>query len=372
MERIGQYEIRAKIGSGGMGTVYLAFDPSLKREVAIKVLNQDLTGEAEFIARFHREAMLMAKLRHPNLVHIYAVGEDDVHYFVMEYIKGRTLSSLIRDAGRLSLAQSFRFVGQVLAALNKVHEAGLIHRDIKPANIMIDEDGRAILMDFSLAKPVGEAGLTSPQTLLGTPEYLAPELIEGEEPDARSDIYAIGVLLYHTLTGAPPFRGKSAATILASHMKKRPEPLTKEVEGLPSEVDRVVLRCLEKKREDRYQTVRELATDMLKIVETPDLRLLSFPEDEVMTQKAASPRKRRALWGVFGAAVVAVVLLLGFLKAAWLRDHPKVEVTTVDGRKIYGRLLTISPTGDVQVRTDSGVVTENVFRDKLREIVIQR
>jgi len=218
--KLGIYILQRQIGKGGMGTVYLALDPPLQRQVAIKVLPPELARDPEYVARFEREATSLAKIRHPNLMHIYAVGYDvGHHFFVMEYIQGKTVIDVLRERGPLPYAYAIRILGQILSALDKVHATGIVHRDLKPGNIMIDEDDRAILMDFGLAKPQYDRTVTTDHTIIGTPEYMAPEVAEGQEADARSDLYALGVVLFEMLTGQAPFRGASAIAILRQHVE---------------------------------------------------------------------------------------------------------------------------------------------------------
>lgn len=371
MTKIGAYEVLKRLGRGGMGSVYLADDPKLGRKVAIKVLHSELSEQDVFIARFEREARMMAQVSHPNLVHIYDVGKQGkLNYFVMEYIDGKPLSEMIKEHGRLSLEDSFRFVGQILGALEKIHQKGLVHRDIKPSNIIIDSEGRAVLMDFGLAKPVGEGGLTTTSSLIGTPEYLSPQQIEGKEADARSDIYAVGCLLYHCLCGFPPFRGKSTASILQAHLRKKPVPASRLVEGLPRELDSIIFRCLEKKSERRYSNVCEMASDMVGIIETAELRTLAFSEDERVTQPATPQRPRRKRWWLV-AVVAFFILFFALAGLSTLSSRtPQVVVQTVNG-EVRGRLLSIdAQTGTVRLKTEEGT-TELKVRD-LQEIEFVR
>ncbi len=271
-DTIGIYILRRQIGKGGMGAVFLAHDPTLDRPVAIKILPAELAADRDYLARFQREATTLANIRHPNLMHIYAVGCDEGRHFIaMEYIEGHTLLRVLRHRGALPYKTAVRVLGQVLAALGKVHAAGVVHRDIKSSNIMIDEDRRAILMDFGLAKPRHDRSVTTGHTLIGTPEYMAPELAEGQDASFRSDIYALGVVLYEMLTGHVPFRGQSAIATLRQQVESPTPSLTGIVADLPAELDAILSRTMAKKPEERYPTTRDLAADLVAIRRTPEL-----------------------------------------------------------------------------------------------------
>ncbi|MBM4034134.1 MAG: serine/threonine protein kinase [Planctomycetes bacterium] len=271
-EKLGIYYLQRLLGKGGMGAVYLAVDPTLRRQVALKVLAPELAADHEYVARFHREATSLARIRHPNLVHIYAVGEDaNRHFIAMEYLKGQSVADLLRQHGPLPHPSAVRILGQVLSALDKVHAAGIVHRDLKPANIMIDEDQRAILTDFGLAKPRHDRSVTTGNTLLGTPEYMAPELAEGREADFRTDIYALGVILFELVTGRVPFQSTSAIATLRQHIET-PTPSARGLTpALPPQLDAVIARAMAKKPEERYQSVRALAADLVAVTRTHEL-----------------------------------------------------------------------------------------------------
>lgn len=274
---LGHYHLESKLGEGGMGAVYKAFDKNLQRYSAIKVLPPALAVDKTFVERFLREARSIAKIRHPNLMHIYTVGEKNgIYYFAMEYIAGKTLNELIRIVGKINLTESFRLVGQVMSALSKVHKEGIVHRDLKPGNIIIDNENRAILMDFGLAKDRHEeSNLTSAGVVLGTPEYMSPEQAMGENITTSSDIYALGIVLYEMLTGDTPFHAPSAIQILRMQCEVDPERISKKCADLPREVDYIVHKAIAKKQEERYSSLAEMAADMVKLVHTPELSELA-------------------------------------------------------------------------------------------------
>ena len=289
-QTIGIYELRRQIGKGGMGAVYLAHDPTLDRPVAIKLLPAELAADPDYLARFQREATSVAKIRHPNLLHIYAVGCDaGRHFIAMEYIKGHTLARIVRRQGPLPYKVALRVLGQVLSALDKIHAAGIVHRDLKSSNIMIDEDRRAILMDFGLAKPRHDRSVTTGHTLLGTPEYMAPELAEGRDATFGSDIYALGVVLHEMLTGHVPFRGSSAIATLRQQVDGPTPSLAGIVPDLPPELDAVLGRMMAKKADERYPTTRAVAADLVTVCRTAALATLARGAAPAAAAPAATP-----------------------------------------------------------------------------------
>jgi len=265
-QTLGVYEIRETLGRGGMGAVYRALDSTLDRYVAVKVLPPHLSENDSFVARFQQEAKALAKLRDPHLIHIYAVGEaDGLHYFAMELLEGITLAQFIRQRGHLPEKTAVLVLSQVMSGLYKAHEVGMVHRDIKPSNIMIDEDGRAVLMDFGLAREDYQQKLTVDGSIVGTPEYISPERAQGEHADARSDIYALGVVLYEMLTGDVPFLGQSALATLRKQIEETPDPVSRTVPNVSPGLEAVVRRALAKDPVERYQDLIELALDLAKV-----------------------------------------------------------------------------------------------------------
>ena len=372
-------EVRRLLGQGGMGAVYLAADRALDRMVAIKMLPPQLSDEPEIVARFQREARALAKLRHPNLMHIYTVGEHEGRpYFAMEYVKGSTLSALIARAGRVPPPQVAHVAAEVLSALDKVHQAGMVHRDVKPGNIMIDEDGRAILMDFGLARQEQDAPLTADHTVLGTPNYMSPEQAKGEPIDARADIYSLGIVLYEMLTGAPPFKGKSSFEILRQHIESSVPPPSAVQPGVPEAFDLVVARAAAKSPADRYQDVRQMAAHLAQVHPSATLlRLAGEPgagtEPTVLLPRqgktfastvqlarparsaaAASGRSRRWLKGAVIAAAVVLVALIAWAVSRPERKSPpapklvgqRVEVLRRGAEPVRGRLISIEVLDD--------------------------
>lgn len=273
-QRLGRYEIEEEIGRGGMARVYRATDTSLRRTVALKVLAPQLAVDPEFAHRFEREAVTAANLRHPNIVGIYDVGEQDgVSYIAMEYVRGRSLHAIIEERGALGLGLAVGVVEAVASALDYAHTQGAVHRDVKPQNIMIDTDGRVLLTDFGIAQPPEDdtrrERLTRTGVFMGTPEYISPEQASAERVNGRSDLYSLGIVTYEMITGAVPFSG-STLQIIVAHVQHEPPPPSSFAPELPREIDRVLARILAKQPADRFGSGAAF-TSALRIVARKNL-----------------------------------------------------------------------------------------------------
>jgi tRNA A-37 threonylcarbamoyl transferase component Bud32 len=263
----GRYKIEAMLGQGGMSAVYKATDPNLKRVVAIKLIHPHLSSDISFVQRFESEAAAVASLRHPNIVQVYDFNNDNgTYYMVLEFIAGETLQErmkrLVESGRQLSLEETMKFGSNVADAVGYANERGIVHRDIKPANIMLDVQGQAILMDFGIVKIMGGESHTTTGALVGTARYMSPEIIRGTSPDHRADIYSLGVTLFEMLSGRPPFVSDSAMTLMMMHLND-PVPDVREFRSdVPTEIKRIIEKCLAKERDDRYQSGAELSRDL--------------------------------------------------------------------------------------------------------------
>lgn len=259
----GRYKILQVIGGGGMSNVYLAHDIILNRDVAVKILRYDLSNEEELHRRFQREALSATSLMHPNIVSIYDVGEDgDMHYIVMEYIKGKTLKQYIQEFSPLSSARSVHIMKQLTSALGHAHENGIIHRDIKPQNILMDEEGNVKITDFGIATSLGATSYTQTNSVIGTVHYLSPEQARGGLATMKSDIYALGIVMYELLTGELPFSGESAVSIALKHLQAETPSIREFDATIPQSVENIVLKATAKDANHRYQSVEAMQEDL--------------------------------------------------------------------------------------------------------------
>ncbi|MGW2329406.1 Stk1 family PASTA domain-containing Ser/Thr kinase [Streptomyces sp. NPDC001700] len=265
----GRYELGSVLGRGGMAEVYLAHDTRLGRTVAVKTLRVDLARDPSFQARFRREAQSAASLNHPAIVAVYDTGEDyvdgvSIPYIVMEYVDGSTLRELLHSGRKLLPERSMEMTVGILQALEYSHRNNIVHRDIKPANVMLTRSGQVKVMDFGIARAMGDAGMTMTQTaaVIGTAQYLSPEQAKGETVDARSDLYSSGCLLYELLTVRPPFVGDSPVAVAYQHVREEPQPPSTYDPDITPEMDAIVLRALVKDPDYRYQSADEMRADI--------------------------------------------------------------------------------------------------------------
>ncbi len=288
--RLGNYDIIEELGRGGMAVVYKAYQSSLNRYVAVKVLPSHLSMDQEFVARFQREARASAQLRHRNIVVIHDVGHDQgFHFIVMELLEGRTLKQLIEQEGALPVERASRIAEQVAEALDYAHERGLVHRDVKPANIFVGEDDHTTLTDFGIAKAASEAQqLTRTGILMGTPDYMSPEQAEGGEVDYRTDLYALGVVLYQMLAGQVPFRGTTPHAILHNVIYEPPTALRQLRPNLSPAIETMVMKAIDKRPERRYQSGSELAESLRK-ASTSKVQRLVVPAQPPPVDRGISP-----------------------------------------------------------------------------------
>jgi Tol biopolymer transport system component/predicted Ser/Thr protein kinase len=359
-KRLGHYEILEKIGVGGMGEVYRARDTRLDRTVAIKVLPGGLSAQRDRQQRFEREARTISSLNHPHICTLYDIGDQDgVHFLVMEYLEGETLEKRLRK-GPLGTEQALRLALEIADALDRAHRQGIIHRDLKPGNIMLTKSGSKLL-DFGLAKlkadPIPAAAaltemttephkLTAEGMILGTLQYMSPEQLEGKEADARTDIFALGIVIYEMLTGRAVFTGKSKASLIAAILSVEPKPLTELVPMTPPALDRAVKTCLAKDPEERFQTAHDLKLQLRWIDEAGSQAGVPAPV-------AARRKKReRMAWIVAGVAViVALCFAVFYFRAIRTQVRPirafitPPEKTSFNFTGDFGAPEVVSPDG---------------------------
>ena len=268
-QSIAGFSILHRLGVGGMSEVYLAFQESLRRHVAIKVMRADFVGSSDHEQRFLQEARAVASLIHPNIVQVYDVGKfETIHYIAQEYVPGSNLFSYVQRRGALPLAESVSILWQTTAALQKAASIGLVHRDIKPDNILLTPDGEVKVADFGLARARGQSlNLTAVGVTLGSPIYMSPEQIQGLQVDPRSDLYSLGATAYHMLTGRPPFSGDTALALAMQHLQTEPARLEQLRPDLPIALVNIVHRLLAKSPDERFASAVELARALREVVD---------------------------------------------------------------------------------------------------------
>jgi eukaryotic-like serine/threonine-protein kinase len=258
----GRYQVLSELGRGGMGIVYQAYDKQLKEQVAIKLLSPLLSTDQEALERLTREVSLARRVTHPNVIRIHDLSEvNGLHYVSMEYFGGTNLKEHLKRSGPLSLLNAYQILSQIWDGLEAAHSQGVVHRDLKAQNIMIGRTGQVKIIDFGLARSVHLEGMTATGLIMGTPEYMAPEQVSGKHVDERADIYALGVILFEMLTGRVPFTGDSAISIGFQHVKDPPPSPRSINPQIPEEVERIILKALEKDPIKRYRTVDEMRKD---------------------------------------------------------------------------------------------------------------
>ncbi|PPK68123.1 Stk1 family PASTA domain-containing Ser/Thr kinase [Actinokineospora auranticolor] len=297
-----RYEIGETIGYGGMSEVHRGRDVRLSREVAVKVLRQDLARDPQFLERFRREAQNAAALNHPAIVAVYDTGETRVDggplpYIVMEYVDGRTLRDIVKSEGPLPGQRAMEIMADVCAALDFSHRHGIVHRDVKPANVMITRSGAVKVMDFGIARAVadGQVAVTQTAAVIGTAQYLSPEQARGEAVDARSDVYATGCVLFELLTGEPPFTGDSPVAVAYQHVREDPKPPSALNPRVSPQLDAIVLKAMSKGAPNRYQSAAEMRTDIVRVLsgQRPAAPMVMTDEDRTTVMGQGRPTEVR-------------------------------------------------------------------------------
>ncbi len=354
---IGKYRIVGQLGRGGAGVVYKAVDETLHRDVAVKTLNPDLAN-TEVMSRFRAEATILARLNHPQIATIFELFRADGDLLmVMEFVRGESLDKLTERLGALSPERAAYIIDQILSALEHAHRGGVVHRDVKPANVMVTDEGSIKIMDFGIARVLGAEQKTVDFRLMGTPAYMSPEQVLGEEVDGRSDLYSVGVLFYRLLTGALPFAADTALGMLQRQIRDTPIPLCAHRGGLPDWCEAIVQRSLAKTQSDRFQSAEEFR-DALSRVTGPlpmadiaktfaaegresmlpapladgharSLRaetvVAAAPAAPVVVAPPVAPRRASRVWAQAAVVVLAISVAAHWLRHAARRRHAGSE-----------------------------------------------
>ena len=351
----GRYELLGSLGQGGMADVQRARDLQLDREVAVKILHARYAHDPEFLSRFQREARSAANLNHAHIVAVYDAGEDDHRpYIVMELVDGRSLKDVLR-AERVTPDAALQIVGDAALALHYAHERGLIHRDVKPANILISDTGSVKVTDFGIARAVGAETVTQTAAVFGTAAYMAPEQARSEDVDRRTDVYALGCVLYELLAGRAPFSADSPVALAHKHISEMPPPPSTYASSVTDDLDAIALKALAKDPADRYQTARELHADLQRALEgrpvaapvaaawsAPTRATYASPEPTMVTpagraepdyayeyEEEREPRRagRGAAYTLLALAVIAAVVLIGWWLSTLVNETAPTLVT---------------------------------------------
>ncbi|HVE68908.1 MAG TPA: protein kinase [Solirubrobacteraceae bacterium] len=320
----GRYRLDAKVGAGGMSTVYRAFDMTLERQVAIKLLHREIAADSDQIERFRREARAVAQLSHPHIVTVIDAGEDDGRpYIVFEYVPGETLKERIKKAGRLPVSEAVAYGIEIARALGCAHGNNIVHRDVKPQNVLVDAEGRAKVTDFGIARSLDEEGLTADGRVLGTTDYVSPEQALGHPVTGQSDLYSLGIVLYEMLTGEVPFKGENQVAVAMKHVREALPDVQSERPEVSAALASVIDRATSKDLKRRYASDEELIADLEDALALETARAGSATGEATSVLRTLPPRARRrlplrvvhpgwiagaALLALAGAAVVAVLL----------------------------------------------------------------
>ena len=282
----GRYQIIEELGKGGMGRVYKAFDTRVQEKVALKLIRADIASDPETIERFSNELKLARRIRHKNVCGMFDLGDaEGAHFITMEYVHGEDLKSMIGMTGMLGIGTVLSLGRQICDGLAEAHNSGVVHRDLKPQNIMVDRGGNAKIMDFGIARSLKGHRITRAGMIIGTPEYMSPEQVEGKEADQRADIYSLGVILYEMATGRMPFEGDTPFTVgvkIKSEIPKDPREFNAQI---PPDLSRLILKCLEKDKQARYADVRELREELAKIEKGVPTAARIIPPEKPATSK---------------------------------------------------------------------------------------
>jgi serine/threonine protein kinase/Tfp pilus assembly protein PilF len=348
----GRYQIIEELGKGGMGKVYKANDTKINEKIALKLIKPEVAADKKTIERFSNELKFARKIRHKNVCQMFDLNEEKgTHYITMEYVKGEDLKKLIRKMGQLSVGQVIPIAKQVCDGLAEAHRLGVVHRDLKPQNIMVDEEGNARIMDFGIARSILGKGITGAGVMIGTPEYMSPEQAEVKEVEQRSDIYSLGVILYEMVTGRVPFEGETPLGIAMKHKSEIPKDPRELNTQIPEDLSRVILRCMEKDKEKRYQSVEEVRSELKNIEKGIPTTERIVPKRKPITSKEITVTF--GLKKLFIPALVIVALVIAAV-IIWQVFPRKEAIPTPSGKPS----IAVLPFEDLSPQKDQGYLCD--------------
>jgi serine/threonine protein kinase/tetratricopeptide (TPR) repeat protein len=331
-----KYQIIEELGRGGMGLVYKALDTEVNEKVAIKLIKPEIAADKKTIERFRNELKFARKIRHKNVCQMFDLNKEQGSYYItMEYVPGEDLKSLIKKMRLLSPGQGISLAKQICEGLSEAHKLGVVHRDLKPQNIMIDTEGNARIMDFGIARSIEGKSITGAGVIIGTPDYMSPEQIDGKETDQQSDIYSLGVILYEMVTGRVPYEGDTALSIAVKHKTEIPRSPQESNAQIPEALSRLILRCLEKPKENRYQSTEELKEDLGRIEKGLPTTERIVPSEKPLTSKEITVKftyKKLLIPAIVVIALIAAGLFFLLRKSEHRLDPKRVVVALFENK----------------------------------------